>query len=101
MSEATPTLHYFIYYRVRAELDRDDIQAGVRAMQAALARRTGVAGRVLYRAHEDATWMEIYEGVRDAAAFEVALAAEVAAHDLDALVEPGAARHTERFVECA
>jgi hypothetical protein len=101
MSEATPPLHYFIYYRVRAELDPDDIQAGVCAMQAALARRTGIAGRLMHRAHEEATWMEVYEGVSEPAAFEAALAAEVAAHDLDALVEPGAARHIERFVECA
>ena len=97
----TAPVHYYIYYRIRDDIDRDDAHAGVRAMQAALAARTSVRGRLMERRGDDATWMEIYESVADAAAFEVALAAETEAHGLAGLIEPGSARHIERFVECA
>jgi hypothetical protein len=94
-------LHYFIYYRVRADIDRDDVHATVRAMQSALAARTGVSGRLMERRSDTSTWMEIYEAVADPTAFEIALDIETQAHHLAELVEPGAARHMERFVECA
>lgn len=94
-------VHYFIYYRVRADFDRDDAHATVRAMQASLQRRTGVVGRLMERSHDGSTWMEMYEAVADPTAFEAALHAEASAHRLDELVEPGSARHLERFVECA
>lgn len=97
-SAAGPT-HYFIYYRVRADATR--ARATVRSMQASLATRTGVAGRLLERCGDGATWMEIYESVTDPAAFEAALASEIEAHKLAALIEPGSTRHLERFVECA
>jgi len=97
----TGPLHYYIYYRVRANIDRDDVYAGVRAMQSALAARTGVAGRLMERRGDPCTWMEIYEAVADPTAFEIALDSETQAHHLTELVEPGAARHMERFVECA
>lgn len=97
-SGARPT-HYFIYYRVRADGVR--ARATVQAMQASLATRTGVAGRLLERCGDDATWMEIYESVADPAAFEAALGSEIEAHKLAALIEPGSTRHLERFVECA
>jgi len=92
---------YYIYYRVRADTEREDAHATVRAMQAAIARRTGVHGRLLERAGDDVTWMEIYESVADPAAFEAALRTETEAHQVTDLVEPGSARHLERFVECA
>lgn len=106
MTTATDATHdspvqYFVYYRVRADLDEDDAHAGVRAMQSELERRTGVSGRLLTRLHEDSTWMEIYADVADAAAFEIALQAAVTAAGVEAYVEEGAARHIERFVECA
>ncbi|WP_332671889.1 DUF4936 family protein [Aromatoleum sp.] len=97
-SGSRPT-HYFIYYRVRSDATR--ARAKVRAMQASLATRTGVAGHLMERCGDDATWMEIYESVADPAAFEAALGIEIEAHKLAALIEPGSTRHLERFVECA
>lgn len=97
----TRRVHYFIYYRIRAGADRDDARATVRQMQAALAARTGVTGRLMERCGDDATWMEIYESVSDTSAFDVALTGATDAHRLNDLVEPGSARHIERFVECA
>ncbi|NMG31538.1 DUF4936 family protein [Aromatoleum evansii] len=94
-------VHYYVYYRVRADAEHEDAEATVRAMQAALERRTGVAGRLLERRDDAVTWMEVYEGVADPEAFEAALRIETDAHQVADLVEPGAARHTERFVECA
>ncbi len=97
---ADAEIHYYIYYRIRNAIDADDAQASVRAMQAALAKRTGVTGRLLRRAHDTMTWMEIYEGVTDPNAFEAALRAETESHRLDALVDTGGVRHIERFSEC-
>lgn len=97
----TARIHYFVYYRIRADVDRDDAHANVRAMQVTLAARTKVSGRLMERRGDDATWMEIYESVADPAAFEAALAAETEVHRLADLIEPGSARHLERFVECA
>lgn len=94
-------LQYFVYYRIRPDLDVDDAHAGIRAMQSELERQTGVKGRLLTRVHEESTWMEIYPDVADPAAFEAALTAAVAAAGLDGYIEEGAARHVERFVECA
>lgn len=93
--------HLYVYYRVREDAEREDAHAAVRAMQAALARGTGVEGRLMERFGDDVTWMEVYESVGDTTAFEAALRIEVERHELDALVEPGSARHLERFVECA
>ncbi len=100
MDEPTLPLHYFVYYRVRDDIDADDAHATVRAMQAALARRTGVEGRLMVQVHDDITWMEIYPGIDHPEAFEAALEEAATAHDVAALVAPGAARHLERFTEC-
>lgn len=94
-------MHYFVYYRIRTDIDADDARTAVRALQAALARRTGVAGRLLERFGDEATWMEIYESVGDASAFDAALTFETDAHRITDVIEPGSARHVERFVECA
>ena len=94
-------IHYYVYYRVRADVSHEDAEATVRAMQAALERRSGVAGRLMERRDDAVTWMEIYEGVADPPAFEAALQIEAEAHRVAHIVEPGSARHVERFVECA
>lgn len=100
-SEAPDCVHYYVYYRVRADVSHEDAEATVRAMQAALERRTGVAGRLMERRDDAVTWMEAYEGVADPQAFETALRIETETHGVAGIVEPGSARHTERFVECA
>lgn len=93
--------HYYVYYRVRQDAEREDAHATVRSMQAALGRSTGVEGRLMERYGDDVTWMEVYESVVDSQAFEAALRVEAERHGLDELIEPGSARHLERFVECA
>jgi hypothetical protein len=67
-------------------------------MQAALARETGVAGRLMRRADDPATWMEVYEAVPDAVEFDRRLAAAVARFAVDRLLDADAQRHVERFV---
>ncbi len=59
--------------------------------------RTGVAGRRLCRRDDPLMWMEIYESVADAVAFERALSQAVDASGLGACLDAGA-RTTERFV---
>ena len=86
---------YYIYYRTAADAVR--IRAAVAAMQAALAEATGVAGRLLSRVDDRATWMEIYEGVADPDRFEQELAVAVERFGLRALLAAGAERHVERF----
>ncbi|NMG44246.1 DUF4936 family protein [Aromatoleum toluvorans] len=101
MSCEAGCVHYYVYYRVRADAGHEDAEATVRAMQTTLERRTGVAGRLMERREDGVTWMEVYENVTDPGAFEAALRIEADAHRIADIVEPGFARHTERFVECA
>ena len=90
------TCSYFIYYR--ASGDESELRAAVRAMQQALAQETGVAGRLMRRADDPTTWMEVYEPVADAPRFERSLAAAVARFEMDRLLAADARRHVERFV---
>lgn len=87
----------YIYYRV---VDTVEAIPRVRAMQAAVAARCGVRGRLMRRCDEDTTLMEVYPAVLDPADLEAVLDEEVAAHGLAELIEPGTARHIERFI-CA
>jgi len=96
-----PPYQYCVYYRIRAEVGHDDLSASVREMQAAIQRVTGVTGRLMWRASDDRTWVEIYEKVVDTAIFEATLQQEVENAGITNYIEPGSARHMERFVECA
>ncbi|HQZ02095.1 MAG TPA: DUF4936 family protein [Thauera sp.] len=91
--------HFYVYYRLRPDTDADIAHASVRAMQAAVARQTGIQGRLLQREGEPDTWMEIYEGVADSLKFAQTLEAETAAHCLGDLLDAGGVRHIERFIE--
>ena len=73
--------HYYIYYRVT---ERDWLEAAsqVRSLQARLSCRTGVRGRLLQKDGEPGLWMEVYEGVADAAGFERLLAQALDEFDL-------------------
>lgn len=86
---------YYVYYRSAAAPAA--VREAVVAMQAAVARTTGVQGRLLRRVDDDGTWMEIYESVADPERFERELAAAAADARLEALLAPGATRHIERF----
>ena len=92
-------LCYYVYYRVKQPQ-----QAGVavHGMQSELLARSGVRGRLLTKCDEPGLWMEVYEGVNDAPAFEAELDRLIAAMKLEGFLEPGSQRHTECFEEpCA
>jgi hypothetical protein len=82
-------LNYYVYYRLDPA-SAESSRAKVQAIFDAVERRTGVRGRWMRRRDDAATFMEVYEGVRDAAAFEALLAAEGA--------RLGVERKVERFI---
>jgi quinol monooxygenase YgiN len=80
--------NYYVYYRVdpeRVETLRPQVQELFTAMQECC----GVSGRWMRRRDDSSTWMEVYEGVQDEAAFEAVLERESAKLGLE--------RKTERF----
>ena len=92
-------LCYYVYYRVTRP---QQARLAVRGMQSELLLRSGVRGRLLSKRDEPGLWMEVYEGVDDAAAFEAELDRLVAALKLEGFLESGSRRHTECFEEpCA
>ena len=82
-------MNYYVYYRLdpaSAEASRAKVEAIFRAIE----RELGVRGRWMRRRDDASTYMEVYEGVRDAGAFEALLEKEGA--------QLGVARKVERFV---
>ncbi len=82
---------YYVYYQVepgRVSLLQEQVRLLFRSIEAA----TGVRGRWMRRRDEPATYMEVYEDVREESAFEARLESEGA--------KLGLQRHVERFV-CA
>lgn len=92
--------HYFIYYPVRIGMEAD-LARGLYNLQAEIQASTGIPGRFLRKADDPWTWMEIYENVLDAPAFDAALEQAIERHGLMRFLEDGGRRHTERFVACA
>jgi hypothetical protein len=86
--------HYYIYYRVSAN-HAHEAETLVRSMQARLACRSGVAGRLLKKRGEPGLWMEVYEGVAEPERFERLLDQAVDEFDLGMFVD--GARHIECF----
>jgi IMP cyclohydrolase len=82
---------YYVYYRVDASR-LPGLRAEIERLFGVVQRATGVRGRWMRRRDKPDTYMEVYEDVRDEAAFEALLAREAAELGLD--------RHVERFV-CA
>ena len=82
---------YYVYYRVEANR-LPGLRADVERLFAVVERATGVRGRWMRRRDEPRTYMEVYEDVRDDAAFEELLGREASGLGLE--------RHVERFV-CA
>lgn len=97
--ESSPPLSYYVYFRIRADANHQEARRRIIAMQTALAAQTGASGTLMARRDDRTTWMEIYTPVTDAHAFEAALQQAVAGADIDALIEPGSARHIERFID--
>lgn len=83
--------HYYVYYKV-ASTDLDRVRAAVKELFAAVEMQCGVRGRWMHRRDDASTYMEVYEDVKDAAAFEALLEREGA--------KLGVQRKLERFV-CA
>lgn len=93
-------IHYYVYYRVAVA----HAPAAYRAISAVLTRleqRCGVAGHLLRRQDDPLLWMEVYDGVRDAAAFETALEELLVDCDFVAFLAPDSTRKVERFVAAA
>jgi hypothetical protein len=83
--------NYYVYYRVDAAR-LDALRRSVQDLFKVIERETGIVGRWMRRRDEPATYMEVYEGVKDETAFERVLERETAKLGLE--------RKTERFV-CA
>ncbi len=98
LQEPSP-LAYYVYYRLRADTDSAEAEGRIAAMQQTLAASTGVHGRLLRRKDDPATWMEIYEPIEDGPVFELALQQAVDSAGIAGLIEPGSARHLERFID--
>ena len=82
-------MNYYVYYKVdRARLE--ELRPRIVSMFDVLEKATGVRGRWMRRRDDPATYMEVYEGVKDEAAFEALLDREGA--------KLGLARKVERFI---
>ena len=92
----SPISDYYVYYRVQAAC-LDDYIPVVIAMQSDIYRLTGVRGRLKKKSGDDATWMEIYEGIHQRLLFEATLADCVARFGVEKFLPDGAARHGEIF----
>ena len=69
--------NYYIYYRI--DLKRvDEVRIAVREIFSSVKSKTGIQGRWMRRRDEPSTYMEVYEGVKDGAAFEALMQSEAA-----------------------
>jgi hypothetical protein len=84
-------LNYYVYYKIAPE-EASRFRAGVGSLFSLIEKQCGVRGRWMRRRDDASTYMEVYEGVQDEAAFEALLEREGA--------KLGVARKLERFV-CA
>jgi hypothetical protein len=82
-------LNYYVYYKVDPRR-LAEVRAGVERLFGVVERECGVRGRWMHRRDDPATYMEVYEGVKDAAKFEAVLQRESAGLGLQ--------RRTELFV---
>ena len=70
-------MNYYVYYKVDvARLA--EARAAVEKLFAAVEHDYGVRGRWMRRRDDPATYMEVYEGVRDGPAFEALMQREAA-----------------------
>ena len=86
---------YYVYYQVEAQR-ADAVRVAVTRLQQGLSRATGIQGNLQCRRDKPQTWMEIYEGIEDAAVFEAALSEQLALSRFAEAMGEGA-RHTEVF----
>lgn len=84
-------MNYYVYYRIGPQR-LDELRSRVQSLFLEVEKQCGVRGRWMRRRDDPSTYMEVYEGVRDEAAFEALLEREGA--------KLGVPRKVERFV-CA
>jgi len=82
-------LNYYVYYKIPPERV-EELRVSVQSLFDSIEKRCGVRGRWMRRRDDPSTYMEVYEGVDDEAAFEALLEREG--------VKLGVPRHAERFV---
>jgi hypothetical protein len=84
--------HYYVYYKVSPE-QVPQLRHAVQTLFKTMEKRCAVRGRWMHRRDDPTTYMEVYEDVKDAAAFEALLEREGA--------KLGVQRKLERFVNAA
>ncbi|TMH85394.1 MAG: DUF4936 family protein [Betaproteobacteria bacterium] len=82
-------MNYYVYYKLDPER-LGELRPAIEALFKAVEREFGVRGRWMRRRDDPATYMEVYEGIADEAAFEAMLGREGA--------KLGLPRKVERFV---
>jgi hypothetical protein len=82
-------LNYYVYYQVAPERLKE-VGSAVKRLFAAVESQTGVRGRWMRRRDDPTTYMEVFEGVKEEAAFEALLDREGA--------RLGLPRKVERFI---
>jgi hypothetical protein len=78
--------NYYVYYRVDAARAAT-LRAEIEALFDRIEKQSGIRGRWMRRRDDPSTYMEVYEGATDDAAFEALLAREAAALGLERRVE--------------
>jgi hypothetical protein len=89
---------YYVYYRI-ADGEEPLARECAQRLLDQIAKSTGVRGRLMVKRGEPNLWMEIFEDVPDAEAFERALATCVDELELERLLAEGSRRLLECF-EC-
>jgi hypothetical protein len=82
-------LNYYVYYRIDPTRLRH-LWPQVQQLFLTIEKETGIRGRWMRRRDDPATYMEVFEGVKDEAAFEALLEREGA--------RLGVQRKIERFI---
>ena len=84
--------HYYVYYKISPD-QIPKVREAVQTLFNTLEKQCGVRGRWMHRRDDPSTYMEVYEEVKDAAAFEALLEREGA--------KLGVQRKLERFVNAS
>jgi hypothetical protein len=89
--------NYYVYYRIDpAQLGKLGIE--ITKLFRKVEKESGVRGRWMRRRDEPTTYMEVYEGVRDADAFDALLQGQCERLALQRFLAPGAVRRREIFI---
>ena len=68
-------MNYYVYYKV-APAQAEELAAKVAELFDLVKKQTGIHGRWMRRRDDPATYMEVFEGVKDEQAFEALLERE-------------------------